>query len=116
MNKIGFDFNKFVDVSFKTLTTKFLPLPIVLDVLMMYLVEGVKIMFRFTYAILKVHKSFVKKCATSAEFIDGLRANARINTDPAKLVKAAFKYPLKRGNYDFKKATTHGFIDPKTGQ
>jgi hypothetical protein len=35
--------------------------------------------------------------------------------DPKLLLKAALKYPLKKGKYDFKKATTQGLIDPKTG-
>lgn len=56
MNEINFDFNKYIDASFKSLTSHFVSLPIAIDVLMMYLVEGVRIIFRFTYAILKVHK------------------------------------------------------------
>ena len=61
MNKIGFDFSKFVDVSFKSQLGHFVSLPVALDILMMYLVEGVKIIFRYTYAILKVHKAYIKK-------------------------------------------------------
>jgi hypothetical protein len=61
MNKIGFDFSKFVDVSFKSLLGHFVSLPVALDILMMYLIEGVKIIFRYSYAILKVHKAYVKK-------------------------------------------------------
>jgi hypothetical protein len=61
MNKIGFDFNKFVDVSFKSMVGHFVSLPIAIDVLMMYLAEGVKILFRYTYAVLKCNKTFVKK-------------------------------------------------------
>lgn len=63
MNKIGFDFNKFVDISFKSMIGHFVPLPIAIDILMMFLVEGVKILFRYTYAVLKAHKGFVKKVA-----------------------------------------------------
>lgn len=63
MNKIGFDFNKFVDVSFKSMIGHFVSLPIAIDILMMFLVEGVKILFRYTYAVLKAHKGFVKKVA-----------------------------------------------------
>jgi hypothetical protein len=61
MNKIGFDFNKFVDVSFKSMLTYFVSLPVALDILCMYLVEGVKILFRYTYAIMKCNKAFIKK-------------------------------------------------------
>lgn len=77
MNKIGLDFNKFVDISFKSLVSHFVSLPVAIDILMMYLIEGVKILFRYTYGILKVHKSFVKKCTNPAEFIEGLKAIGR---------------------------------------
>ena len=53
LNKIGFEFTKFVDVSFKSFLTYFVSLPVSLDLLMMFLFEGTKIIFRFTYAILK---------------------------------------------------------------
>jgi hypothetical protein len=112
MNKIGFDFNKYVDVSFKSLGTHFVPLPIALDILMVYLVEGVKILFRYTYAIMKSHKTFLKGCADPNTLLDSLKTEARVNTNPSKIHKQAFKYPLKRSNYDFKKATIEKFTDP----
>ena len=56
LNKINFDFNKLVDVSFKSLLTYFVQLPVALDILMMYLIEGNKIIFRYTYALLKCNK------------------------------------------------------------
>ena len=62
LNKIGFDFSRYVDVAFKSLLTSFVSLPIAIDILCMYLVEGVKILFRYTYAVMKVNKSFIKKC------------------------------------------------------
>ena len=65
LNSINFDFNRFVDVSFKSMTTHFVPLAVALDILMMYLIEGNKILFRYTYAILKVNKHYIKK-ATNA--------------------------------------------------
>jgi hypothetical protein len=60
LNKINFDFNKLVDVSFRTLLTAFLPLPVAIDILFMFLVEGNKIIFRFTYALLKCQKKYIK--------------------------------------------------------
>jgi hypothetical protein len=39
---------------------------------------------------------------------------SRILPDPKKLQKAALNYPLKRSNYDFKKAKAEAF-DPNTG-
>jgi hypothetical protein len=106
MTKIGFDFTKYVDFCFKSLLTYFLTLPIALDILMMFLNEGVKILFRFTYAIMKCHKHFIKKCTSATELMDFLQKEARLNTDPGRLTKKAFKYPLKRSNYNFSKAST----------
>ena len=53
LNKVGFEFTKFVDESFKTFLTSFVSLPTSIDILMMFLQEGSKIIFRYTYAILK---------------------------------------------------------------
>lgn len=72
MNNIGFDFTKYVDASFKSVIGQFVPLPMALDILMMYLIEGVKIIFRYTYAVLKFHKAYVKKCTSAEGFLEGL--------------------------------------------
>lgn len=61
MNKIGFDFSKYVDVCFKSTLTHFVALPIAIEILMMFMIEGVKILFRYTYAVMKCNKTFIKK-------------------------------------------------------
>ncbi len=73
MNKIGFDFSKYVDTCFKSTLTYFLSLPIAIDVLMMFMIEGVKILFRYTYAVMKCHKSFIKKCNSPLELLELLK-------------------------------------------
>jgi hypothetical protein len=60
MKNLGFNLRDFAALSFDSLTCEFLPLYLATDCLMMYLVEGIKIMFRYSYAILKVHKQFIK--------------------------------------------------------
>jgi hypothetical protein len=72
MNKIGLDFTKYVDTSFQTFMTRFLPLNVCVDILMVFLVEGTKIIFRYTYAILKQNKGFVKKHSEPSTFISAL--------------------------------------------
>jgi hypothetical protein len=59
-NKIGFDFNRYIDMAFKSLLSYFVPLPVAVEVLMMFLVEGNKILFRYAYALLKCNKKFIK--------------------------------------------------------
>ena len=55
----------------------FIPLSIATDVLMMFLSEGVKILFRFTYAVLKTNKKFIKKCNNPVELLGKLKENSR---------------------------------------
>jgi hypothetical protein len=94
--KIGFDFNRFVDVAFKTFTCYFLPLPVAIEVLMCFLTEGIKVIYRYTYAILKYNKDFIKgACQKSNELIAELREKCRTDTDPMAIKKIAFKYKLK---------------------
>ncbi len=103
--KIGFDFNKFVDLSFKTFVCHFVPLPVGVDILMCFLTEGVKIIYRYTYAVLKYHKDFIKtSCLNSEELIANLREKCRTSTDPLALKKIAFKYRLKSNYTSFQKA------------
>lgn len=104
MNKIGFDFSKYVDTCFKSTLTYFVSLPIAIEILMMFMIEGVKILFRYTYAVMKCNKAFIKKCGIPAELLESLRSESKERTLPHKIHKRAFKYPLKRKNYDFKKA------------
>lgn len=52
--------------------THFLPLPVAIEVLMMFLIEGTKIIFRYSYAILKCQKGFVKNHTDPATFIEEL--------------------------------------------
>ena len=72
MKKINFEFSEYVDHSFKTMCTEFVSLPVALDILMMFLIEGTKIIFRYTYAILKCSKSFVKSSSDPKTFIEEL--------------------------------------------
>ncbi len=60
MSSIGFEFRNYSAQSFDSLCARFLPLYIETDVLLMYLVEGVKILFRYSYAVLKQQKDFIK--------------------------------------------------------
>lgn len=78
----------------------------------MFLQEGTKIIFRYTYAILKCQKKFVKSCTDPNNFLSELQKISR-TTDPKLLTKKAFSYPLKRKNYDYKKATAD--IDINSG-
>ena len=72
MQKIDFDFYKLTDISFKSMLGHFVPFHIALDILMAYLDEGVKILYRYTYAIMKQNKQFIKTLKDPHTFIQSL--------------------------------------------
>ena len=112
MNRIGFDFSKFVDTSFKTTLTHFVSLPIAIEILMMFMIEGVKILFRYTYAVMKCNKQFIKKCTDPATLLELLRHESKEKSLPHRIHKRAFKYPLKRKNYNYSRAQIDKYNDP----
>ena len=57
---IGFDFTQFVDSCFRNFLTDYVPLSSQLDLLMIFLVEGIKSLFRMIYSITKLNKDFIK--------------------------------------------------------
>jgi hypothetical protein len=101
MRSINFDLKDYAEAAFDSLGTEFLPLYIVTDFLLMYLVEGVKIVFRYSYAILKHHKAFIKTvCLDSQSLLDLLAAESRTKSNAELIHKYALSYPLKKGRYD----------------
>ena len=58
--EIGFDYTRFVDSCFRHLMTDYLPMSSLLDFMPVFLLEGVKSLFRTTYAIAKLHKDHIK--------------------------------------------------------
>lgn len=54
LNEIGFDFSIYADKAFKSIMAYYLTINVGVDIMMMFLVEGVKIIFRYTYAIMKI--------------------------------------------------------------
>jgi hypothetical protein len=78
----------------------------------MYLVEGVKIIFRYAYAILKQHKQFIKnECHDAESLLDLLAAESRTKSNAEFVHKKALSYPLKKGRYDLI-AAGNELLDP----
>ena len=69
MSQIKFQLRNYSSVTFDTIGARFMPLYMAIDVMLMYLVEGVKIIFRYAYAILKTHKDFIKKTCTDPDHL-----------------------------------------------
>ena len=66
---IGFDYTQFVDSCFRHFLTDYLSLGNLLNFMMVYLVEGQKAMYRFTYAITKAHKEKLKSLNNPKTFM-----------------------------------------------
>ena len=73
MRKINFEFSQYVNKSFKTMNGFFIPFPAQLDMLMAYLTEGVKVLFRYCYAVMKYHKEFIKLQTSAEDLMDLLK-------------------------------------------
>jgi hypothetical protein len=77
---------------------------------MSFLSEGVKVLYRYTYAILKYHKEFIKvHCNDPETLIHELREMGRTETDTAVIKKMAFKYGLKTSYISFNVASIEHF-------
>lgn len=74
---IGFDFTQFVDSCFRNFLTDYLPLSSLIDCLLIYLVEGIKSIYRFTYAVTKTHKAMIKTIPKGTNFIQALGEHSK---------------------------------------
>jgi hypothetical protein len=64
--KLKQNFDTFVEESFNSFFMDFVTPSVALDILMSFLAEGMKIVFRFTYAVLKLHKNQIKNVTQSS--------------------------------------------------
>ena len=94
--KIGFDFTKFVDACFRRFLADFVPLSSLLDCLLIYLVEGIKSLYRLTYSVTKINKEFIKTIPKGADFIAVLGEHSRKELPRMHgfFIKMTFKYPM----------------------
>jgi hypothetical protein len=103
LQKIGYDINMLLDELFKYMFTSFLKVDYVIDIFTFYILEGNKVLFRFVYAIMKVHKPVIKGVDDPKLLRNTFYKAAFDNTDWAYLHERAFKYRIARGNYDINK-------------
>lgn len=103
LQSIGFDINELLDEMFKYIFTSFLKIDYCLDIFTLFYLEGCKILFRFAYSIMKVHKDLIKSVSDPNKLRDTFADAAYSKTDWHYLHERAFKYKLMRGNYDIDK-------------
>ena len=60
LRQIGYDITDLLDEMFKYFFTSFHRTDRILDIFTFYVFEGVKILYRFAYSSMKVHKSIIK--------------------------------------------------------
>lgn len=103
LQSIGFDINELLDEFIKYFFTSFLSFDYVVDIFTFYYLEGAKVIFRFVYAILKVHKKNIKSLKDPQTVRDMLAKMSNKETDWSYLHQRAFKYNLQRNNYNINK-------------
>lgn len=95
--KLKVNFDDLVKECFDQFFMDYVTPDVALDILMVFLREGVKTVFRFTYATLKLHKNFIKTIKQKEELFLKLKSIEHEHNHLAhdKLFKKAFKYPLQ---------------------
>lgn len=81
-----------------------MPLSSLMDATVLFIVEGVKAMYRMTYAVVKMNKEFIKSIKSKDDFISHLSQYSKkmMPTTHEKFMNAAFSYPLgKAKKYKF---------------
>ena len=79
-HSIGFDYTQYVDSCFRHFLCDYLSLGNLLDFAMIFLVEGQKAIYRFTYAVTKVHKHHLKTLNDPKTFMKRLQQHSKANT------------------------------------
>lgn len=87
---IHFDLTQVVDNCMRYFMCDFLPLPAIIDFTMIYIVEGVRAIYRYTYALFKQHKFFMKSITDPKQFLAKLQAHSMKNTNYIILKTNAF--------------------------
>jgi hypothetical protein len=87
--------------------TPFLSLPNMIEFTFLFLSEGVKMLYRYTYAIVKCHKDFFKSINNPKQLLDAFCEHSLTNTRPGELVQMAYR--LRVGA-----ATKYHFTTQKT--
>ena len=74
----------------------FIPMSSQIDAVFIFLVEGIKSLYRMTYAITKINKDYIKTITDADSFINQLGARTKqvLPGCHGQFMRAAFKYPL----------------------
>lgn len=90
------DFTQLVDSCFRRFLTDFLPLSSLIDVMVIYLVEGIKGLFRVTYAVFKLNKDKIKSLTDKSNLLIqlGMHSIAVMPDRHNQFMKFAQSYPL----------------------
>lgn len=94
LQSIGYDLNELLDEMFKNFFMSYMKIDYVIDIFTFYYLEGIKVLFRFAYASLKVHKKDIKSITDPLKFRDKYISLASEKTEWDYLHERAFKYKL----------------------
>jgi len=74
-----------------------LPLGDIIDLVFMFIMEGNKLLYRFTYALLRINRSFLLQQKNSESLLSDFTEYSTKQVDFNKLKTTAFKYKLGKG-------------------
>lgn len=103
LQKIGYDINELLDEMFKYMFTSFLRIDIVLDIFTIYLIEGSKVLFRFAYSTMKVHKATIKGVEDPKMLRNTFQKVTYDKSDWNSLHEWAFHYKLTSKHHNINK-------------
>lgn len=94
LQQIGYDISELLDEMFKYFFTSFHRIDIVTDIFTNFVFDGVRVLFRFAYASLKIHKEDIKAVETPKLVRDVFEYSCQYKTTWNYLHEMAFIYPL----------------------
>ena len=115
LDKINFPVNRLFEDMIYGFFLDYLNFEAVIRLLPIFLVEGVKSLYRLSYAILKMTREKILESMSADDIIRVTRMNAKAITDIDRLFKLAFSYGLTRYNNKFDyKTNLNDTISQKT--
>lgn len=104
LQQIGYDINELLDEMFRYFFLSFHKADYVVDIFTFFYFEGIKILFRFAYSSMKVHKETIKGVSDKNKIRDSFQKECYANTDWSYLHERAYKYRIARSHYDINKS------------
>ena len=92
---LDFNFDILVHSMLNSLATCIIPLDIAIHISFIFLMEGVKSLFRFMYSCIKFNKRLILNLDSKKDLMGKIRENSKKNMKLSECLKYAFEIKLK---------------------